>query len=106
MKRILIAVLLTASCFSQSVPDAPKPAPCLILAQPHVWGWTYQSTRRMRYVAGDFPASVKWKSNLSDKDVREVQAAGGRIAIIPEKYTAADVETAKTSCGSAPKEKP
>jgi len=91
-----VLLLLASSAYGA---DGPKP--CLILSQPHAWGWTYNSTRRMHYVAGEFPKGIKFRNNLSDKDVREIEAAGTKVIVLQPKYTMDDVEKARAQCSQA-----
>jgi len=99
--RYLAAILLLST-----IALAENPSHCLIVSQPNAFGWTYNSTRRMHYVAGDFPTGMKWKSNLSDSDIRKIREAGTEVVIVPPKYTAADVEEAKKTCANPPHSPP
>jgi hypothetical protein len=73
------------------VPSFAGDQPCLIAKQAGIWviGPNWQ------YVEGDFPAGMKWKSNLTDRNIQK----GGRVVIVPEKYSSIDLEDARKQCG-------
>jgi len=49
----------------------------------------------------DYPPGFKWRSELSDGDVRELQKKGGRIVILNSDYALADLEEARKQCKAA-----
>ena len=45
-----------------------------------------------------FPAGMKWKSNITDRGVRQIKEKGGKVVIVPEKYSTVDLEDARKQC--------
>jgi hypothetical protein len=56
--------------------------------------------RPFDYVEGDYPPGFKWRSELGDGDVRELQQKGGRMVIIKPDYQTSDLEDARKQCQS------
>lgn len=54
--------------------------------------------RPFDYVAGDYPAEFKWRSELGDGDVRDLQQKGGKMVVLKPDYQASDLEDAKKEC--------
>jgi hypothetical protein len=50
--------------------------------------------------SGDYPAGFKWRSELTDGDVRELQKKGGKIVIMRPDYQVSDLEDARKQCQS------
>jgi hypothetical protein len=112
MKKLLVPLLawiLTVSAFSY--PQAPKPdasatkhQPCAIVKRHvHKFGENmsrFHSHRPFDYVEGDYPPGFKWRSELSDRDVRELQQKGGRIVVMKPDYLLSDLEDARKQCQS------
>jgi hypothetical protein len=105
----LLAVTLTVSgfCYSQAPPsDASKAQgqPCVIVARHvHKFGENMSRMHPHRpfdYVEGDYPSGYKWRSELSDGDVRELQQKGGKMIVLKPDYDAADLEDARKQCHS------
>jgi hypothetical protein len=42
---------------------------------------------------------MKWKSNLTDRNIRQLKQKGGKVVIVPEKYSSIDLEDARKQCG-------
>jgi hypothetical protein len=80
---------------SLSLPGFAGEQSCLIIKHTGIWviGPNWQ------YVEGDFPAGMKWRSNLTDHNVRQIKAKGGKVVIVPEKYSSIDLEDARKQCG-------
>jgi len=73
--------------------------PCLIVkaaSTSHRW---LVSWAPWEYVAGDFPPKMKWKSNISDGDIRKVKENGGKVVVIPANYKMEDLDDARKQCG-------
>jgi hypothetical protein len=51
-------------------------------------------------VEGDYPPGFKWRSELSDADVRELQQKGGKMVVMKPDYQASDLEDARKQCQS------
>jgi hypothetical protein len=58
------------------------------------------SAANWQYVEGDFPKEMKWKSNITDRNVRKIKESGGKVVIVPTTYTPADLEDARRQCKS------
>lgn len=113
MKKPLLALLaciVAVSAFSYSQtrqPDAsvPKSEPCVIVKRHvHVFGENMSRLHPHRpfdYVEGTYPNGFKWRSELSDGDVRELQQKGGRIVIMRPDYQLSDLEDARKQCQSS-----
>jgi hypothetical protein len=105
---ILSAVLVSAiPCFAQH----SEPSACVIVKRHvHVLGENMTRLHPHRpfdYVEGTYPDSFKWRSEMSDGDVRDLQQKGGRVVVLRPDYQLADLEDARKSCRepqqSAPK---
>lgn len=77
-------------------------SPCLIVKHASTSSQAFVSGANWRYVAGDFPKEMKWKSNITDRNIRKIKELGGRVVIVPTDYHAADLEDARKQCGNAP----
>lgn len=110
MNRLLVCTLaFSASCYPQSAkPPNPNVAtktqrePCVIVARHvHKFGENmsrFHAHRPFDYVEGNYPAGFKWRSELSDGEVRELQQDGGKIVIMKPDYQTSDVEDARKQC--------
>ncbi|MCU1298612.1 MAG: hypothetical protein JWO91_2890 [Acidobacteriaceae bacterium] len=83
-----------ALLLSQGVVAVDKPA-CLILKHASASEQFWVSGANWRYVAGDFPKGMKWKSNVRDRDVRKIKELGGNVVIVQPNYTPSDLEQAQ-----------
>lgn len=54
--------------------------------------------RPFDYVEGAYPAGYKWRSELGDGDVRELQQKGGKMVVMRPDYQASDLEDARKQC--------
>jgi predicted NUDIX family NTP pyrophosphohydrolase len=87
MRNLLLLFVLV-------VPSFAGDPPCLIVKHAGIWvipNW--------QYVEGDFPEGMKWKSNLTDRNIRQIKQKGGKVVIVPEKYSSIDLEDARKQCG-------
>jgi hypothetical protein len=50
------------------------------------------------YVEGDFPNGVKFRSELNDSNIREIQEKGGHVVVMKADYALPDLEDARHSC--------
>jgi len=81
---------------------APTPSSCVIVKR-HVHKFGENATRfhahrPFDFVEGTYPAGFKWRSELADGDVREIQKMGGRIVVLRPDYEIADLEDARKQC--------
>jgi hypothetical protein len=44
---------------------------------------------------------MKFKSNVTDRNVRKIKELGGKVVIVPQNYSLADLENAKKECASS-----
>ena len=108
MKKVLLALLafilaISVFCYSQAPkPDTSKAQsqPCVIVKRHvHKFGENmsrFHPHRPFDYVEGDYPQGFKWRSELSDGDVRGFQQKGGKIVVMRPDYENADLEALKT----------
>ncbi len=98
----LVFVLLFASpLFGQT----PKLQACVIVKR-HVHKFGENASRLhphrpFDYVEGDYPSGFKWRSELSDGDVRELQKKGGKMVVLKPDYQLSDLEDARKQCKSS-----
>jgi hypothetical protein len=92
--RYLLLLLLLA------VPGSASDNSCLIVKHATTSQQAWVSGANWRYVEGDFPAGMKWKSNITDRNVRQVKEKGGKVVIVPEKYSTSDLEDARKQCAA------
>ena len=52
------------------------------------------------YVEGSYPANFKWRSELTERNVRELQGKGGKMVIVKLDYQLSDLEDARKQCQS------
>jgi hypothetical protein len=101
MKFIAFLALLATSA---SASDTS----CLIVKHASTAHQVFVSGANWQYVAGEFPKGMKWKSNITDRNIRKIKHLGGHVVIVPTKYTVADLKNAQQQCselakqGSAP----
>jgi hypothetical protein len=100
-----IILLLASATYTQSSgPDSPPPQACVIVKRHvHKFGENmtrFHAHRPFDYVEGDYPSGFKWRSELGDGDVRELQQKGGKIVVMRPDYQIADLEDARKQCGS------
>ena len=94
----LLILLLFASA-SNLASDLPS---CLIVKHASASRQFFVSGANWQYVAGEFPKNMKWKSNVTDRDIRKIKAQGGRVVIVKQDYGEADLEAAKRECVTPP----
>ncbi len=94
---VIVALpLVLAMHAAQSITDSAQP--CLIVKPNSTAHRAFVSNTAYQYVAGDFPTGLKFKSNIGDGYVRKIKEKGGKIIVLPAKYSIADLEQAKASC--------
>ncbi|WP_213803714.1 hypothetical protein [Granulicella sp. dw_53] len=96
-----LAFVVAFSAFSSA--QTPKPSqPCVILKR-HVNKFGENMSRihphrPFDYVEGDYPSGFKWRSELGDGDVRELQQKGGKMVVMKPDYQASDLEDSRKQC--------
>jgi hypothetical protein len=80
-----------------------RPTPCLIVKHASAAHQFLVSGANWQYVAGEFPPGMKWKSNITDRNIRKIKQQGGRVIVIQPNYTMTDLEQAKASCSQPEK---
>jgi len=92
MWTIIAALLLAVSASN----------PCVIVARhQHKFGENMSRVKphkALDYVEGDFPAGMKFQSEIGDKQVRQIQESGGKVVVLPPDYKLPDLEDARKSC--------
>ena len=89
-----VCVLVTPAAYATDQPT------CLIVKHTSVAHQVLVNWNNWQYVAGDFPKGMKWKSNLTDRNIRQIKEHGGHVAIVPQNYTADDVQKVFATCRS------
>jgi len=56
--------------------------------------------KQFQYVEGEVPKGVKFHGRLTDNDVRKIQEAGGRVAVVESHYTDQDLAQARKACST------
>lgn len=108
MNGLLACILaISASCYAQtpkSDASMAKGQPCVIVKRHvHKFGENmsrFHAHRPFDYVEGDYPSGFKWRSELGDSDVRELQEKGGKMVVMKPDYQASDLEDARRQCQS------
>lgn len=90
MKLLSLLLLLAAS--------AQAADSCLIVKHATTSDQFWVSGANWRYVEGDFPAGEKWKSNITDRGIRKIKEKGGKVVIVPDKYSVTELEDARKQC--------
>jgi uncharacterized protein YjlB len=93
VKRALLLFLLSSIGFAAD-------QPCVIVKPASTAYRTLVSNKSFQFVEGDYPAGMKWKSNVSDGDVRKIHEKGGKVVILPQHYAVADLEDARKQCAA------
>jgi len=60
----------------------------------------WKGHRAYDYVEGDFPAGMKFRAQLGDKQVREIQERGGKVVVLQTVYQLPELEDARRQCKS------
>lgn len=105
MKVLILLSLLFLALGAVGQVNKPEasPAPSCVIVKHHVHKFGENMSRLhphrpFDYVEGAYPPGFKWRSELSDGDVREPQKKGGKIVILNSDYTLADLEDARKQC--------
>jgi hypothetical protein len=48
---------------------------------------------------------MKWKSNITDRNIRKVKELGGKVVVVNQNYSSADLEDARKQCATPPDKK-
>jgi hypothetical protein len=109
MEKMLVAllacILAVSACHAQTNKldaSSARSQPCVIVNRHiHKFGENMSRLHAHRpfdYVEGDYPSGFKWRSELSDGEVRELQQKGGRIVVMRPDYQVSDLEDARKQC--------
>lgn len=98
--RYFVAVLILSAL---ATAEESKPAqPCVIVKRHvHKFGENmsrFHPHRPFDFVEGSYPATFKWRSELSDGDVRDLQQQGGRMIVLRPDYQLTDLDDARKQC--------
>ena len=99
MRYLVVLFLFIVTAFAAEQPS------CLIVKRASTSRQIFVSSANWEYVAGKFPKSMKGKSNITDGYIRKIKAAGGKVVIVPQEYSVADLKHAKTECEERVKQK-
>ena len=96
---VLVGILFAASpCHAQTAQS------CVIVKRHvHTFGENASRLHPHRpfdYVEGNYPQGFKWRSELGDGDVRELQQKGGKIVVMRPDYQQSDLEEARKGCAA------
>lgn len=98
------SAIFDSGSFPQSKAGTSKPQPvgCVIVKR-HSYKFGENLSRfhphcAFDYVEGDHPPNFKWRSELGDGDVRELEAKGGKMVVLRTDYQLADLEDARKQC--------
>ena len=107
---VLLACIVAVATFSYAqTPKADAVTPqqkqsCVIVKRHvHKFGENmsrFHAHRPFDYVEGDYPSGFKWRSELGDGDVRELQQKGGKMVVLRPDYQISDLEDARKQCQS------
>lgn len=91
---LFFGLLLPAVSFAQ---------PCVIVKrQPARWAdagiLSGKQMHPFAYVEGSYPSGFKWRSELSEGNVRELQKKGGKVVVMRPDYEMSDLEDARKQC--------
>jgi hypothetical protein len=95
----LLSLILCLAATAQAAADS-----CLILKHATTSEQFWVSGANWRYIEGDFPAPMKWKSNVRDRDIRKIKELGGKVVIVPDKASLEQLEDARKQCAAKPVE--
>jgi hypothetical protein len=109
MRKLAIAIAaLALGWVGPTAADGQKdtPQPCVILKRmgpadqvtSHLYSFGIRG-KQFQYVEGQLPEGVKFHGRLTDNDVRKIQDAGGRVAVVESHFTEQALEQARESCG-------
>ena len=102
MKRVMLAqasLLLALPVAAQN--------PCVILKRmgpadqvtSHLYSFGIRG-KQFQFVEGELPKDVKFHGRLTDRDLRKIQEAGGKVVIIDSHYSVEELKEARQSCGA------
>jgi hypothetical protein len=92
MRYVALVLVLGSLAAAESTPA------CVIIRHASTARQFFVSGANWQYVEGDFPADMKWKSNVTDRTVRKVKQLGGKVVTVPNAYSPADLEDARKQC--------
>lgn len=103
---VVLTIAISVGGLAQTAvpPKQSSVQPCVIVKRHvHKFGENMSRMHPHRpfdYVEGDYPSGFKWRSELSDGDVRELQQKGGKMVVMSPDYQASDLEDARKQCQS------
>jgi hypothetical protein len=115
LRHRLLVCILAFSGYAHGQDSRPDVSvahgqPCVIVKRHvHKFGENMSRVHPHRpfdYVEGDYPSGFKWRSELSDGDVRELQQKGGKMVVMKPDYQISDLEDARKQCQSQTLGKP
>lgn len=109
MKTVICELLLAVSVSAQSAksvsPKSTVQSQTCVIVKRHVHKFgenmsRFHAHRPFDYVEGDYPSGFRWRSELSDTEVRELQGRGGKVVVMRADYQLPDLEDARKRCQS------
>src|SRR5262245_58537053 len=101
MSKILgVGMLLGCLIVSAFAADTVKS--CVIVKRHRARGadaitrWTTPAP--FDYVEGDYPPGEKFRHELKDKHVQKIQQKGGKVVVLKEDYSLAELDDARKAC--------
>ena len=104
--RTTVALLIPAMLsVAQTAPEATKSGQSCVIVKRHVHKFgenmsRFHAHRPFDYVEGNYPPGFKWRSELDDGQVRELQKKGGKIVVLSPEYQLGDLEDARKQCAA------
>lgn len=90
--------IIAVICVLASLAAAEDQPSCLIVKHASAARQMFVSGANWQYVAGDFPKGMKWKSNITDRNVRKIKELGGKVVVVQQSYTPEELKQAQESC--------
>ena len=105
MQHLLTCIAVLSAFGYAQTPKSNLSAPTCVIVTRHVHKFGENMSRvhphrPFDYVEGDYPPGFKWRSELSDGDVRDLQQKGGKMVVLKPDYQASDLEDARKQCQS------
>ena len=92
MRYFVALVVLVALAYAE------RKQTCVIIRHRTVNQQLWVSGANWEYVSGDFPDEMKWKSNITDRNVRKIKELGGKVVIVNHDYTTDELKHAEENC--------
>ena len=98
MRSSMTRLALLFTMVTCTVAQDPRFTTCLIVKHASNAHQLSVNASNWQYIAGDFPKGMKSKSNMTDRNIREIQENGGQVVVVQPNYTTKELKQAQTSC--------